>query len=185
MTGDDTTAPVGAYRKAGKASLRWLWLTVPLLLVDQYTKWLVIERMNEFDRINILPVFDLVRFHNTGAAFSFLSDAGGWQHWLFTGIAAGVSIGILAYQWILPAKGCRVLGAGLALILSGAIGNLIDRVQFGYVVDFILVYYEQFSWPAFNVADSAITVGVAFVLYDAIFLEGRRKAALAATDSPS
>ena len=181
MSVADDTTEVTAPERAGRQSLRWLWLTVPLILLDQYTKLLVIERMEEFDRINILPVFDLVRFHNTGAAFSFLADAGGWQHWLFTGIAFVVSGGILWYQWVIPAKGCRVLAAGLALILSGAIGNFIDRVQYGYVVDFILVYYERFVWPAFNVADSAITVGVALVLYDAFFLEAKRKAA---TESP-
>ncbi len=170
--------------RAGRASLRWLWLAAPLLLLDQYTKWLVTEKLVEYERINMLPVFDLVRFHNTGAAFSFLSDAGGWQHWLFTGIALAVSAGILWYQWVLPAKGCRVLGAGLAMILAGAIGNFIDRVIYGYVVDFILLYYEQWSYPAFNVADSAITVGVVLVLYDGFFLEKKRKAAEAASGLP-
>jgi signal peptidase II len=162
--------------RAGAASLRWLWLTGPLLIVDQLSKWLVTLRLVEFQRINILPIFDLVRFHNTGAAFSFLADAGGWQHWLFTGIAVLVSIGILYYQWTLPARGCRILAAGLALILCGAVGNLIDRLMFGYVVDFIFFYYEDWSWPAFNVADSAITIGVILVLYDGIFLERKRKA---------
>jgi signal peptidase II len=161
--------------RAGAASLRWLWLTAPLLIVDQLSKWLVTLRLVEFQRINILPIFDLVRFHNTGAAFSFLADAGGWQHWLFTGIAVLVSMGILYYQWTLPARGCRILAAGLALILAGAVGNLIDRLMFGYVVDFIFFYYEDWSWPAFNVADSAITIGVILVLYDGIFLERKRK----------
>ncbi len=160
--------------KAGAASLRWMWVTVPLILIDQLSKWMVQVNLDEYDRINLLPVFDLVRFHNTGAAFSLLADAGGWQHWLFTGIAVLVSLGILWYQWVLPARGCRTLALGLALILAGAIGNLIDRVMHGYVVDFILVYYEQWSWPAFNVADSAITVGVVLVLFDSFFLERRR-----------
>jgi len=161
--------------RAGAASLRWLWLTAPLLIADQLSKWLVTLRLVEFQRINILPVFDLVRFHNTGAAFSFLADAGGWQHWLFTGIAVLVSMGILYYQWTLPARGCRILAAGLALILAGAVGNLIDRLMFGYVVDFLFFYYGDWAWPAFNVADSAITIGVILVLYDGIFLERKRK----------
>ena len=161
---------------AGPRSLRWLWLTLPLIAFDQFTKWLVVTRMDEFDRINILPIFDLVRFHNTGAAFSLLADAGGWQHWLFSGIAIVVSVGLLWYQWVLPARGCRVLATGLALILAGAVGNLIDRLLNGYVVDFLFFYYEQWSYPAFNVADSAITVGVVFVIWDILFLEKHRRA---------
>ncbi len=160
--------------KAGVTSLRWLWVTVPLILIDQLSKWMVTANLDEYGRINLLPIFDLVRFHNTGAAFSLLADAGGWQHWLFSGIAVVVSIGILWYQWVLPSRGCRVLALGLALILAGAIGNLIDRVMLGYVVDFILIYYEDWVYPAFNVADSAITVGVVLVLYDSFFLEKRR-----------
>jgi len=163
--------------RAGARSLRWLWLTLPVIALDQFTKWLVVTRLEEFDRINLLPVFDLVRFHNTGAAFSLLSDAGGWQHWLFTGIAAVVSVGLLWYQWVLPPRGCRVLAAGLAMILAGAVGNMIDRLVNGYVVDFLFFYYEQWSYPAFNVADSAITVGVVLVIFDALFLEKHRHAA--------
>lgn len=160
--------------RAGLGSLRWLWISVPLILIDQLTKWMVTVNLDEYDRINLLPIFDLVRFHNTGAAFSLLADAGGWQHWFFSIIAVLVSVGILWYQWVLPSRGCRTLALGLALILAGAIGNLIDRMLFGYVVDFILLYYEAWSWPAFNVADSAITVGVALVLFDSFFLERRR-----------
>jgi signal peptidase II len=162
--------------RAGSRSLRWLWLTLPLIALDQLTKWMVTVNLDEYDRINLLPILDLVRFHNTGAAFSLLADAGGWQHWFFIGIAAAVSIGILWYQWVLPAQGCKTLAMGLALIMAGAIGNVIDRVVFGYVVDFIFFYYEQWSWPAFNVADSAISVGVVLVLFDSFVLERRRLA---------
>lgn len=168
---------VQQHARSGLRSLRWLWLTVPVLIIDQLTKWVVTVEFDEYDRVNVLPFFDLVRFHNTGAAFSLLADAGGWQHWFFTGVAVVVSGGILWYQWTLPARGCRILAAGLALILAGAIGNLIDRLMFGYVVDFILLYYEKLSWPAFNVADSAITVGVVLVLFDSFFLEKRRQQA--------
>jgi len=170
----EATTAVKKTANAGVSSLRWLWVSVPFILIDQLSKWMVTVNLDEYDRINMLPIFDLVRFHNTGAAFSFLADAGGWQHWFFSIVAVLVSIGILWYQWVLPARGCRTLAFGLALILSGAIGNLIDRVMFGYVVDFILVYYEEWAWPAFNVADSAITVGVVLVLFDSFFLERRR-----------
>jgi len=134
----------------------------------------VVQNLVEFQRINLAPFFDLVRFHNTGAAFSLLADQDGWQHWLFSSIAVAVSLGIVWYLWSLPAKGCRVLSAGLALVLGGAIGNLIDRLMQGYVVDFVLVYYGNWSWPAFNVADSAISVGVAFIIFDSLFLERKR-----------
>ena len=120
---------------AGSRSVAWLLLSVAVVILDQFTKELVVQNLVEFQRINLLPVLDLVRFHNTGAAFSFLADAGGWQHWLFTGIALIVSGGIIWYQWVLPANGCRVLATGLALILGGAVGNLIDRLVQGYVVD--------------------------------------------------
>lgn len=161
--------------QAGSRSLRWMWLVIPLIVVDQWTKWLVAQNLVEYQRINFLPFFDLVRFHNTGAAFSLLADAAGWQHWLFTGIASFVSVGIVWYLWSLPARGCRTLSAGLALVLAGAVGNLIDRVLRGYVVDFLAFYYKDLAWPAFNVADSAITVGVACIIFDSIFLERRRQ----------
>ncbi len=161
---------------AGSLSIPWLLISLVVIIFDQFTKDLVVQNLVEFQRINLLPVLDLVRFHNTGAAFSFLANAGGWQHWLFTGIAIAVSVGIIWYQWILPAKGCRTLAMGLALILGGAIGNVIDRLVQGYVVDFILIYYGAWSWPAFNVADSAITVGVVLIIFDSLFLERKRKA---------
>jgi signal peptidase II len=161
---------------AGSLSIPWLLISLVVVIFDQFTKDLVVQNLVEFQRINLLPVFDLVRFHNTGAAFSFLANAGGWQHWLFTGIAISVSVGIIWYQWVLPAKGCRTLALGLALILGGAIGNVIDRLVQGYVVDFILVFYGDWSWPAFNVADSAISVGVALIIFDSLFLERKRKA---------
>ena len=160
---------------AGSRSIPWLLISLVVVIIDQFTKDLVVQNLVEFQRINLLPLLDLVRFHNTGAAFSFLANAGGWQHWLFTGIAIAVSVGIIWYQWLLPAVGCRALATGLALILGGAIGNVIDRIVQGYVVDFVFVYYGDWSWPAFNVADSAITVGVALVIFDSLFLERKRK----------
>jgi signal peptidase II len=144
------------------------------VLIDQATKLLVIDALTLYQRISILPVFDLVRLHNTGAAFSFLADASGWQNELFTGVAAVVSLGITWWLLTLPAEGRRVLGFGLALVLGGAIGNIIDRVLYGYVIDFLLFYYKEWSYPAFNIADSAITCGVVLILYDGLILEKRR-----------
>lgn len=172
---DEKTSAGSRPVRAGSASLRWLGLSIPLILLDQFSKSLVVANLVEYQRINLLPFFDLVRFHNSGAAFSLLADAGGWQKWFFTVIAAAVSGGILWYQWTLPRQGCRTLAAGLALVLSGAVGNLVDRLNHGHVIDFILIYYERWAWPAFNVADSAISIGVALIIIDSIFLERRRR----------
>jgi signal peptidase II len=152
---------------------RWLWLAAAIVIADQATKLLVIDKLALYQRIPILPVLDLVRLHNTGAAFSFLAGASGWQNWLFTGIAIVVSGGIVWWLMTLPATGRRVLALGLTLVLGGAIGNVIDRMAYGYVVDFILFHYEEWSYPAFNIADSAITCGVALILYDGLILEKR------------
>jgi signal peptidase II len=160
--------------------LRWgAWLIVSLVVValDQFTKLQVTGSLELYQRVPVLPFLDLVRLHNTGAAFSLLADASGWQNWLFTGIAVLVSAGVFWWLTRLPARGKSLLALGLALLLGGAIGNLIDRIVQGYVVDFILVYYREWAYPAFNVADSAITCGVALVLYDGIVLERRARRA--------
>ncbi len=152
----------------------WLSLSLVVVLIDQVTKWLVIDALTLYQRIPVLPFFDLVRLHNTGAAFSFLADASGWQNLLFTGVAVVVSVGIAWWLVTLPREGRRILSLGLALVLGGAIGNVIDRTLYGYVVDFLLFYYKDWSYPAFNIADSAITCGVVFILYDGFVLEKRR-----------
>jgi signal peptidase II len=154
----------------------WLWLGVGVTALDQWTKALIVERLAEFDRIVLLPVLELMRLHNTGAAFSFLSDAGGWQRWVFIGLGVAVSGGILIYLRRLPAKGQRLLAAGLSLILGGALGNVIDRVLLGYVVDFIRVHYGEYDFPAFNVADSAITIGAALIILDTLLDLDRARA---------
>ena len=142
----------------------WLWLSVAVMALDQWTKALVVDRFEEFDRLVLLPVLELMRLHNEGAAFSFLSDAGGWQRWVFIGLGVAVSAAILL--WLRRLEGQAILAAGLALILGGALGNVIDRVLWGYVIDFIRVHYEEHYFPAFNVADSAITIGAALVILD-------------------
>jgi signal peptidase II len=152
---------------------RWLLVAVFVIALDQYTKRLITARFELFDRVPVMPYFDLVRLHNTGAAFSFLANASGWQNWFFSGVAFAVSVLILWWLYLQP-PGRIVVPLGLVLVLGGAIGNLIDRLQHGYVVDFVLLYYDRWSFPAFNVADSAITVGVILMLFDGFFLEGRR-----------
>jgi signal peptidase II len=159
----------------------WLWLTLLIVALDQWTKYLVAYNIEEFDRVVLLPVLDLTHLHNDGAAFSFLSEGSvihrwlagfgvepGWQRWLFVGLGLVVSCGILAWLRGLPAKGQHLLAAGLALVLGGALGNVIDRVMLGYVIDFIRVHHEpwDFDFPAFNVADSAITVGAVLLILD-------------------
>jgi signal peptidase II len=155
--------------------LIWLVLSVVIVIADQTTKMLVIDNLTLYQRIPLLPVLDLVRLHNTGAAFSFLAGESGWQNWLFSGVALIVSGGILWWLVTLKEDGRRALQLGLALVLGGALGNVIDRVLYGYVVDFILFYYQDWSYPAFNVADSAITCGVVLILFDGFVTDRRRQ----------
>jgi signal peptidase II len=136
------------------------------MALDQWTKYLITENLEEFERIILLPVFELMRLHNEGAAFSFLSDASGWQRWLFVGLGVVVSSVILVWLRRLPARGQNLLAAGLSLVLGGALGNVIDRVLWGHVIDFIRVHYKEHYFPAFNVADTAITIGAALLILD-------------------
>lgn len=149
-------------------ALRWLAVTVIVIGFDQWTKLLIIENFEQFESIVLLPVLEFMRLHNEGAAFSFLAGASGWQRWLFIALGVGVSIGITVWLYKLPARGQGLLAAALSLVMGGAIGNVIDRVRFGYVVDFIRVHYEQWYFPAFNVADSAITIGAGLLILDSV-----------------
>jgi signal peptidase II len=159
--------------RARKPWTGWLLLSLAVIGVDQLTKLMVVDGLTLYQRIKVLPFLDLVRLHNTGAAFSLLAGASGWQNRLFTAVAIVVSGAVLWWLTRLPKHGKTALAFGLALLLGGAIGNLIDRVLYGYVVDFILLYYREWSYPAFNVADSAITCGVALILFDGLVLERR------------
>ena len=143
----------------------WLWLSLLVLALDQATKWIVDHSMHVYQTIELLPFFQLTYLRNQGAAFSFLSDAGGWQRWFFVALSVTFSVGIACWLFRLP-QGRRWEAAAWSLVLGGAVGNLIDRVIFGYVIDFLDVFYSQWHWPAFNVADSAITVGIAMLLID-------------------
>jgi signal peptidase II len=143
--------------------LKWLWLSVLVLVLDQATKLTVAGAMQLYESIPIMPSFNLTYMRNTGAAFSFLSDAGGWQRWFFAGLALVISV--VMTVWLARLKSHETLLAiALSLVLGGAIGNLIDRLAYGYVIDFLDVYYQNWHWPAFNIADSAIVLGVGLML---------------------
>ena len=152
----------------------WLVLSAFVVLADQVTKAYIIRHFGEFEFTRILPILDITRMHNVGAAFSFLASASGWQRWVFIGLAVIVSIGITVWLLRLPRSTHVLLAAGLALVLGGALGNVIDRIRLGHVIDFIHFHWDRAYFPAFNVADSAITVGAALLLLDAL-LDGRRK----------
>ncbi len=154
----------------------WLWLGVAVMVLDQWTKAIIVERFDEFQQVVLLPVLELMRLHNEGAAFSFLSGAGGWQRWVFIGLGVAVSAGILIWLRRLPAKGQSLLAAGLSLILGGALGNVIDRVLHGHVIDFIRVHWNDHYFPAFNVADSAISIGAALIILDNLLELDRTRA---------
>jgi signal peptidase II len=152
----------------------WLLLSVLVVLADQASKYYITQHFGEFEHITLLPVLDVTRMHNVGAAFSFLASASGWQRWVFIGLAGVVSVGIIVWLLRLKERAHGLLACGLALVLGGALGNVIDRIRLGYVIDFIHFHWDRAYFPAFNVADSAITVGAACLLLDAL-IEGKRK----------
>ena len=148
--------------------MKWLWLSVVVAVLDQATKHWAEAGLRLHQPVAVMPSFNLTLMYNEGAAFSLLSDAGGWQRWFFIVLAGGVSAAII--YWLAKlGPGKRWQAAALALILGGALGNLWDRVVLGHVVDFIQVYYGRWYWPAFNIADSAISVGAAILVIDALF----------------
>ena len=163
----------------GAGASNWLWLSAVVIVLDQWSKTLVSSWLELYDSVAILPVLNIRLLHNTGAAFSILADAGDWTRWFFTILAVGVSIVILLWLRRLPAKGQGMLAIGLALILGGALGNVIDRATLGYVIDFIHVHYPpwNFDFPSFNVADSAITVGAGLLILDSILAARRERRA--------
>src|ERR1700678_1767554 len=159
----------------GRAA-RWLFLSACIVLADQISKSYIAQRFGEFEHISVLPILDITRMHNVGAAFSFLASASGWQRWLFIGLAAVVSIGIIVWLLRLKSGAHGLLACGLALVLGGALGNLIDRIRLGSVIDFIHFHWDRAYFPAFNIADSAITVGAACLILDAMLEPKRARA---------
>lgn len=141
----------------------WYLLAALVILLDQWTKVLAEDLLRYGEPRVVTGFFNFTLLYNKGAAFSMLSDAGGWQHWLFSGIAAVVSVVLAVWLYRLP-RTARLEPFALALVLGGAIGNLIDRLRLGHVVDFIQLHYRELYWPAFNLADSAITLGAGLLI---------------------
>ena len=156
--------------------LKWLWLSALVVVLDQASKLGAEHWLQYHIPVMVMPGFNWMLTYNTGAAFSFLSDAGGWQRWFFSALALIVSAVLIV--WLRRLTRAQIwLAVGLAMIVGGALGNVVDRLLYGHVIDFIQWYYDRWYWPAFNLADSAISVGAALVIIDALFLQERERPA--------
>jgi signal peptidase II len=145
--------------------MKWLWLSALIIVLDQFTKYFADSNLDLRVPLEVFPNLNMTLCYNKGAAFSILSNAGGWQRWFLMVVSLIVSIGLV--YWLHEAdKNRKFITLGLALIIGGAVGNLIDRSLYGYVIDFIDVYYDYWHWPAFNIADSAISVGATLLIID-------------------
>jgi signal peptidase II len=163
--------PSSPFRSFG-ALLPWLGIALVVILLDQLSKTAILVAFQLGDSRTITPFFNLVRVHNSGAAFSFLAGASGWQRWFFVGLGVAAALFIV---WLLRSHGGqRLFSWALALILGGAVGNVVDRLQHGYVVDFIQLHYSGWYFPSFNVADSAITLGAILLIVDELRRMRRR-----------
>ncbi|HEX2791737.1 MAG TPA: signal peptidase II [Steroidobacteraceae bacterium] len=168
------TDPHGAttiVAESRRGGLIYLWLTAAVIALDQLTKTAIEHSLGLYQSVVVLPVLEITRLHNTGAAFSFLADAAGWQRWVFTALAIIVSVALILWLRRID-RAATALASAVSLILAGALGNVIDRLRLGHVIDFIQVHWGEHYFPAFNVADSAITIGAALLLLDA-WLEAR------------
>jgi signal peptidase II len=146
---------------------RWLWVAVAVLLLDQATKLIALAKLALHESVALAPFLNLTLVYNKGAAFGFLSSASGWQNLFFIGVALA-ACAVILYLVRRLADNDHLLAIALMLVLGGAIGNLLDRLLYGHVVDFVDVYYRGWHWPAFNVADSAITIGAVLIALDAL-----------------
>ena len=145
--------------------LKYLFITSLVIMFDQVSKWLMVTWLSLYETVIVMPYFNLTMVHNEGAAFSFLAQAGGWQRWFFIGLALIISVVLLV--WLAKLKPTEKLEAiSLSLILGGALGNVIDRISYGYVIDFIDLYIGDNHWPVFNIADSAICIGAILLVAD-------------------
>jgi signal peptidase II len=152
----------------------WLWLSLVVIVLDQLSKQIAESLLTLYESVRVLPFFDFTLLYNKGAAFSFLSDQSGWQRWFF--IVLAIVVCIVLVTWLRRLKREEQwIAVALALIIGGAIGNVIDRILFGQVIDFLHFHYQQHYFPAFNVADSAITIGVIIMLFDALILARKRE----------
>lgn len=163
MTGEAMTGP-GIRRY-----VFWILVAAVVVVLDQATKWAIVEWVELYDKVPINDFLNITHQRNYGAAWSFLADAGGWQRWFFVGLAVLVSLVLIVWLWRERLRGTLALQAGLALVLGGAVGNLIDRLLLGYVTDFIQVWFGDWAFPSFNVADSAISVGAVLLIIDSFF----------------
>ena len=154
---------------------RWLPLAVAVIVLDQASKAWILHHFLLFERVHLLPVLDVILTYNTGAAFSMLAGAAGWTRWFFILLALAIVAGIVTWLMRMPANANRWMTAGLALVAGGALGNAMDRVTHGYVVDFLQFHWQGWFFPAFNAADSAITVGAILLILDGMFLQRRDK----------
>jgi signal peptidase II len=153
---------------------RWWWLAAVLIVVDQLTKLWIVVGIPDGGSVYVLPVFNIIHTTNPGAAWSLAADWGGAQRWLLSGFAIAVTIALLVWLRRLPLATQKLLAGGLVLIVSGAVGNVIDRLRLGHVIDFLQVHWGNAYFPAFNVADMAISVGAGCVILDGV-LEHRRE----------
>ncbi|HVH84085.1 MAG TPA: signal peptidase II [Steroidobacteraceae bacterium] len=152
---------------AAASGWRWLPLTATVIVADQASKLWIVHHFSFLQRVRLLPVLDVILTYNTGAAFSMLADAAGWQRWVFVALALIVSVALVVWLRRLAAATHALIACGLALIVGGALGNMLDRLRLGHVIDFIHAHWGAHYFPAFNVADSAITVGAGLLLLDA------------------
>lgn len=153
---------------SNKMAFAWLAVSVLIVVLDLWTKNIATQNLSLYRPEAVTSWLNMTLAHNYGAAFSFLSNAGGWQRWLFTGLASVVTVVLVVWLFRLSPRE-KITAAALGLIIGGAVGNLVDRINLGYVVDFIDVYYRDWHWPAFNLADSAITGGVILLIIDGLF----------------
>ncbi|BBU97550.1 MULTISPECIES: signal peptidase II [Providencia] len=153
--------------------LRWLWLTIVIIVADLGIKQLVLSDLNLYEPHPIMPFFNIMYAQNFGAAFSFLADEGGWQRWFFAGIAIGISVILMVMMYRQSAQK-RLSNIAYALIIGGAIGNLSDRLVHGFVIDYLDFYVGNWHWPTFNLADMAICIGAALVIFEG-FLPDKSK----------
>lgn len=161
----------------GNKAFAWYLFAAVILILDQISKYYFVSILDLYESIPVLePVFSFTLAHNHGAAFSFLADQAGWQKWFFSGLALLVSVFLLWYLRKVP-RCATLLSLAMSMILGGAVGNLIDRVQYGYVIDFLHVhYYDVWHYPVFNIADCGIVLGVMLMIFDMLFLESKRSA---------
>lgn len=162
------------HKKLSQTGLRWLWIAIFVIAIDFFTKVWVQNHLMLYGVIPVTSFFNITLAHNKGAAFSFLNNAAGWQIWLFGSIAFLVSLGILIWLYRISSKQVW-LAIALSLILGGAIGNLLDRIQYGHVIDFLDFYVGQWHWPTFNMADSAVCVGALMLLIEALFFKKNKE----------